>query len=177
MLDNIALNRYADQIEARNVGVGGEAGKLRFSADKGPLGPLNHVLAPGEIAMNSVTVPVERLDALVGAQTPTMLKIDVEGFESEVIRGAAQVLAQPALVAVLIELNGMGVRYGFRDSDIHARLLEFGFTATLYDPFHRQLIPLDNHGNSGNTLYVRSTDKVSKRLEKAQSFVWQNISI
>jgi len=48
-----------------------------------------------------------------------MMKIDVEGFEANVIRGMQTLLAQPSLQAVLIELNGLGARYGFSDADIH----------------------------------------------------------
>jgi hypothetical protein len=71
-----------------------------------------------------------------------MMKIDVEGFEANVIQGAPALLVQPLLQAVLIELNGLGARYGFSDADIHARLLDFGFHPVRYEPFDRRLVAL-----------------------------------
>ena len=52
----------------------------------------NSLLKPGSLAshQNSITVPVERLDSLeiVPDRTISLIKIDVEGFEIDVLRGA-----------------------------------------------------------------------------------------
>lgn len=165
LLDNIHLNRFG-AIEARNLGVGKEPGELRFSTGSGPT---NHVLANGEGDAQSVTVPVDSLDNIAAGWTPVMMKIDVEGFEANVIRGAQTLLAQPSLQAVLIELNGLGARYGFSDADIHARLLDFGFRPMRYEPFARRLVALAEHNTSGNTLYVRPSAALEQRLREAQS--------
>lgn len=40
-----------------------------------------------------------------------------------------------------------------------------------YSPFDRQLVSLDGAASSsGNTLYVRNVDEVTKRLESAQQY-------
>ena len=83
------------------------------------------------------------------------------------IRGAQTLLAQPSLQAVLIELNGLGARYGFSDADIHARLLDFGFRPMRYEPFARRLVALEGHNTSGNTLYVRPSAALEQRLRAA----------
>jgi FkbM family methyltransferase len=165
LLDNIHLNRFG-AVEARNLGVGKEPGELRFSTGSGPT---NHVLTDGEGDAQSVTVPVDSLDNIAAGWAPVMMKIDVEGFEANVIQGAPELLAQPSLQAVLIELNGLGARYGFSDADIHARLLEFGFHPMRYDPFARRLVALEGHNTSGNTLYVRPSEALEQRLREAQS--------
>ena len=72
-----------------------------------------YVLAVGESADHSVAVAVDALDVVAAGCAPTMLKIDVEGFEANVVAGASGLLAQRSLQAVLIELNGLGARYGF----------------------------------------------------------------
>ena len=49
-----------------------------------------------------------RLDDLVAAGAvpqPTHLKIDVDGFEPKVVRGAAQVVRDPRLRSLLVEIN------------------------------------------------------------------------
>ena len=164
LLDNIHLNRFEAKIEPRNVGVGRESGKLRFTAGNGPT---DHVLVDGESAENTVTVPVEPLDVLAPEWQPIMMKIDVEGFEANVIAGATRLLSQSSLQAVLIELNGLGGRYGFSDHDIHNDLLAAGFSPASYEPFARRLTPLDRHRTSGNTLYVRDFSALEQRLRAA----------
>ncbi len=79
----------------------------------------------------------------------------------------ARLLAQQPLQAVLIEPHGLGVRYGFSDADIHARLLDFGFRPMRYEPFARRLVPLEGRNTSGNTLYVRPSAALEQRLREA----------
>ena len=174
LLDNIHINRYETQITARNIGVGSIAGNLRFSLE---LGPINHVLSDAESKLEFVTVDIEALDDIANSWQPVMIKIDVEGFESEVIRGATELLSQLSLLAVLIELNGLGARYGFSDTEIHKRLMEFEFSPMRYDPFARRLLPLDHHQTSGNTLYVRNSAALERRLSEAQQAVWGEMKI
>jgi FkbM family methyltransferase len=174
LMDNLRLNGLCDRFDARNVGVGGEVGQLRFTVNGGPT---NHVLTSEEVDEDSVAVPVRPLAELVGGRAPLMIKVDVEGFESEVIRGGIEVLSQASLMAILIELNGLGGRYGFRDSDNHDSLVGLGFRPVRYDPFHRTLAKLDNHRTSGNTLYVRDAGALSVRLRNAAPFRWGNVEI
>lgn len=164
LLDNIHLNRFQERIEARHVDVGKEPGELSFSIGSGPT---NHVLAAGESTDRSVAVAVDALDTLAAGWAPTMLKIDVEGFEANVIAGASGLLAQQSLQAVLIELNGLGARYGFNDDEIHNKLLAAGFKPASYEPFTRRLTPLEGHRTSGNTLYVRNFSVLEQRLRAA----------
>ncbi len=55
-------------------------------------------------------VPVRSLGAVLDGRSPALIKMDVEGFESTVLAGAERALADPALLAVNMELNGSGVR-------------------------------------------------------------------
>ena len=123
-LDNVAINHTADLVDLRRVGVGAEPGVLKFSSG---LDAMNHVLADDQPGDGGTEVPVETLDMLFGDATPVMLKIDVEGFELPVLRGGPRVLQDPALQAILIEINGSGKRYGVDDELIHDELLKFGF--------------------------------------------------
>ena len=164
LLDNIHINRFHERIDARNMGIGRERGNLRFSTCAGPT---NHVLTAEESDTPGETVAVDLLDIVANDWNPIMMKIDVEGFEANVIQGAQDLLEKPSLEALLIELNGLGIRYGFNDADIHARLLNLSFRPMAYDPISRQLTPLDSHKTSGNTLYIRRTDAVLEKLRTA----------
>lgn len=98
-----------------------------------------------------------------------MIKIDVEGFEYPVIEGAICTLENPALKAVIMELNGSGNRYGFDEARILQSMFDRGFDACTYDPFRRKLIKRDARSSqNSNTLFVRDLPFVRARLEAAE---------
>lgn len=168
LLDNINLNNIGDRVTALNVGIGKERGVLRFTSG---LDTVNHVLAKSESGMDAIEVEVERLDDVLSGFEPAIIKIDVEGFETNVILGAQEALSRPSLFAVIMELNGSGGRYGFDENRLHRKMLEYGFAAFSYAPFERKLVPLDGkNAGSGNTLYVRNAAEVSRRLGSARKF-------
>jgi FkbM family methyltransferase len=165
---NIAVNGLGDRVQALNLGLGRGEGRLRFT---GGLDTVNHVLAEGEVADASLEVSVRALDAVLDGRSPSLIKIDVEGFETQVLAGAQRALADPALMAVIMELNGSGARYGFDEDALHRDLLRRGFETFLYRPFERVLEPL--HGarsGGGNTLYVRDASRLAERVRAAPRF-------
>ena len=173
--DNINLNRLTGHVKALNMGVGKEKGVLRFTAG---LDTVNHVLSDSEQVDNVVEVPIESLNDLLINQEPTLIKIDVEGFETNVIAGADRIFSKPSLLAVIMELNGSGERYGFNEVLLHEKMLSFGFKSYMYSPFDRQLISLGGKMSaSGNTLYVRNVDEVDHRLQSAQQYWIVNAAI
>lgn len=93
------------------------------------------------------------------------MKIDVEGFEWEVLNGGKITLEQDKLQAIIIELNGSGIRYGFNDDEIDNLLKEYGFKPFTYNPFNRELISLAKYTNH-NTIYLRNPFEVSMKLKK-----------
>jgi hypothetical protein len=95
----------------------------------------------------------------------------VEGYETEVLAGAERTLAAPGLLAVIMELNGSGARYGFDEDALHQSLLQSGFQTCRYEPIERRLRPL--HGQrsgQGNTLYVRGPERLAEGVSTARSF-------
>ncbi len=171
-LDNINLNRLGSNVVSHNVGVAAEEGELRFSVS---LGPTNHVLRPGEGGA-AVTVPVKMLDAVAADSSPVLVKVDVEGFEQEVIRGGTNVFSNPSLLAIVIELNGLGTQYGFDDHTIDLMLREFGFVPAHYSPFERELTVIGVPNSTGNTLYIRPSAELDDRLRSSEPIEIYGIS-
>src|SRR3989338_3023813 len=130
LLDNIHLNRLAGRVTALNVAVGAEAAEIEMVSDQDTV---NRVLASQEHYSGTKSrVQVVALDEVLAGRVPRMIKIDVEGFETAVLQGAARTLENPALRAVLIELNGSGEAYGFDEQALHGPLIGPGFVKCSY---------------------------------------------
>jgi FkbM family methyltransferase len=168
---NILLNNLADQVEAIQCGLSSVAGTLRFSVE---MDCMNHVIAPGE-DVPYVEVPVVTLDELLQVKRPTLMKIDVEGHEDAVLDGARAVLSDPKLLAVIMETNDSGLRYGVSDATLVSTLAGYGFEPFGYEPFGRQLI---NHAAAeSNTIFVRDRSAVQRRVQESRRYRLINGSI
>jgi hypothetical protein len=116
--------------------VGAEPGSLRFTAGRGPM---NRVVTGSSLSTTEATVevPVTTVDQLLtGIPAPLLWKVDVEGFEPQVLQGATQALHNPELKAVLLEADTPALQ---------AVMTDTGFSRYVYDPFSRQLQPLSPH--------------------------------
>jgi FkbM family methyltransferase len=161
---NVAVNNVTSLVTCMNIGMGNEKGVLRFTKS---LDTVNHVAK--DYDTNTIDVNVERFDDIITLNKPTLIKIDVEGFETEVLKGMAIALKTDYLKAVIIELNGSGVRYGYDENNIHKKFLSLGFKAFSYEPFSRILSQLDSHGDN-NTIYVKDYSFVLERVTCTKPF-------
>jgi FkbM family methyltransferase len=79
----------------------------------------------------SIEVPVKTLDTCLdewGVERIDLLKIDVEGHEPSVFRGAASALAAGKIRAILCEFNDPWLRLaGSSAGELHSQLLRAGF--------------------------------------------------
>lgn len=165
---SVLLNKLSDHVKLFQVALGASEKLLELttSYDAG-----NYILTNNtKKSLPTTTVQVNTLDACLVRNCPSLIKIDVEGFENEVLNGATNTLAQSNLKAIIIELNGSGNRYGFNEENIHDKLLDLGFKPFEYNPFIRQLKGLKSWGTH-NTIYIRDLDWVTQRLNTAPKFV------
>jgi FkbM family methyltransferase len=161
---NVIVNEISDKVKLYNCGIGRSETTLSFTNS---LDATSHVIEGNDNSQNSISVKSVPIDTIETDKTPILLKIDVEGFESEVLAGAPNLLKDTALKAIIIELNGLGARYNFKDDDIHELLLGHGFLPYEYLPFQRKLKKLDIY-NHGNTIYIRNEEFVMERLVSAK---------
>lgn len=166
LVANVRLNRLEEKVVLLNKGVGAaESGSIAFSTGSDTT---NHVLAPDEQNASAVNVDITTLDCALRDESPTLMKVDVEGYEVAVLEGAKQTLAKQSLCSVIVELNGSGERYGYNDSRALSMLGDCGFFAYSYDPLSRSLFRLTGKNlRSGNTLFVRERSLVQERVRSA----------
>ena len=160
----LCMNLRLNEIDAapRQCGLSDSNGKLHFTSG---LGGMNHVAksaAEGDIEVEVITV-----DDLIKSSglVPTLIKIDVEGFELPLLKGASSLLKQ--CEAIIIELNGSGIRFGYSDDDVHQLLLDSGFACFDYVSSERKLTRRESYNKEGfNSLYINLAyyDAVVSRL-------------
>ena len=170
---NIKLNKLERLCAAINAGAGATPSTMRFTSDEDTT---NHVLSANESMDNAVEVPVITVDSLLIHDHPTLIKIDVEGYETEVLKGMANTLNSASLKAIIIELNGSGQRYGYDEEAIHQLLSSHGFNPYSYDPFTRELQQLPSYGNN-NTIYCRHLSIITPRLKSAPGIKVMGVTI
>lgn len=165
--NNIFLNRIQAKAFVFNQGVGASKGEIKFSTNQDTI---NHIVLDG--SEESITIKIDTLNnhILKHRIMPKLIKIDVEGFETEVIKGADELIASKDLHAVIMELNGSGGRYGFDEDTIHQKMIDSGFIAYRYFPFERKLEIRAERSFHGNTIYIKEIDFVKQRLKSAPNF-------
>jgi FkbM family methyltransferase len=123
----------ASNVDPHRVALGDRDGRMTmtevFDADGLPDPGLAHATPSDD--QGSVEVSVARLDALRAGPIPfgrcSFMKIDVEGAELAVLRGAARALATDR-PAVMVEVDrGMSARYGFTPKETIAFLAGMGY--------------------------------------------------
>jgi len=157
---NIELNALQQSVTVLKVGLSSSPGVLHFSTNKGVM---NHVVS--ERTANSESVAVNTLDQVLEGLKANLIKIDVEGFEAEVLAGAVSTLQSPNLEAIIVELNSFGSSFNSSNEAVHQNLLKNGFRPAQYFPFDRKIQLLESYRRDQfNTLYVRNMETLQKRI-------------
>lgn len=113
--------------------------------------------APHANYVSATTVPVRRLDSyahVVGDAAHPFLKVDVQGFEREVLDGASEVLDQ--MVGVQIEISFVPLyEGGMLHLELLSRMDEMGVTLVGLEPGFRD--PSTGHLLQADGLFLRTT--------------------
>lgn len=170
---NVSANGLESRVRCYAMAVADTAGEMRLT--KG-LGAENRAARPGEDAAQRVACV--RLDTVLEDAKPTVLKVDVEGFETPVLSGAERVLDDRSLQAAILELKGHGRKYGFDESDLRAKMERAGFLPFSYDGLTRALIPFGQvRRRPANTIFLRDPEAAMARLSGApkRRLIWDQM--
>lgn len=109
-----------DQWICLHVAVGDREGPVQMSRG---LRGLDHILPPAEVQSQASQerrpmMTLDRLARLVGHDRIDVLKIDVEGMELAVLRGAASLLEAGKIGTIVLEADLHDLRYGSNNSEL-----------------------------------------------------------
>lgn len=169
---NVKLNDLEARTEPFNLALGAEEGLIHLTEG---LGTENYVSAHPE-AGRTTPVRVTSLDKMLESRNPVLLKIDVEGFERQVLAGASRTLANPALQAFVIERAGNANRYGEDESILHTQIRAQGFHPCAYSALDRSLRRL-GPDELGNLIYLRDFEAVERRLRAAPAYRFAGLNV
>ena len=164
---NILINRITN-CKLLNIGVAKNKTVLNFTSQ---LGVINHVSF--ENTKNTLKINVSPLDDVTKKYgIPDVVKIDVEGFETEVINGGLNTLRNIKVNVLLIELRNHGKRYGFNEKKLFDSILALDFNAYSYDPFERKIHKWQNNNENkiGDIIFIRDIQEAKERIESAKLY-------
>jgi FkbM family methyltransferase len=95
LLENVALNGYP--ITTIQAAAGATCGTTRFTSGRDTV---NRMDPEGSVETTIVTI-----DSIIGNRTVTGMKVDVEGFEIDVLRGCERALSEHRIKLIQLEWN------------------------------------------------------------------------
>ena len=104
---NIALNNSGAVVHAQPYAVSSQDGKLDFFTNEDSLDTQHCATRPPGAHVQKIIVDVVSVDSFCRKHrvTPTVMKIDVEGYEPLVLEGARELISQATEITVFLELH------------------------------------------------------------------------
>ncbi|MBA5866260.1 MAG: FkbM family methyltransferase [Nitrospira sp. CR1.3] len=146
---NVEINRRTN-VRLFNVAVGCQDGSVLMTDVGGS--PINHIVQ--NEGADTVRVPCSRIDTLCRQHNfvPRVVKVDVEGFEHDVLIGFGSLLE--SVDVLMIEMNGLSERrsVGFKETD--SFLKRHWLIGPLECNFDGRTLTPSSPGQSEDVLYV-----------------------
>lgn len=163
LVDSIVLNKLTDLVWSRNVALSSPekaatGSPLPFSADRDCTNSFVEEGYEGQVTY----VNVETLDSECANLAPVLIKIDVEGFERDVLLGSQATLRKESMLALITE---------GQTHEVNSLLRGAGYLDISYVPMFRKILPVN--GYTLNRIWVK-TDKieyVERRLRESRNYM------
>jgi len=161
--NNVAANKIESLINTNQCALSDLDGVLKFTTG---LDRLNHIASmPGD---NVVSVPSKKLDSYFnanGISRVTYMKIDVEGFEYTVLKGAHEILSGKRIEIIQLEINDAVQNAGITVDVLLKLLREYDYSLCQYDMKANQLIPVEYHREREDYFAVHDLGQANLKLK------------
>ncbi|MGI8449955.1 MAG: FkbM family methyltransferase [Streptosporangiaceae bacterium] len=149
LVENINLNGYL--IEPVQAAAGSYCGTAQFTSGRDCVNQFDPL---GDAETRVITI-----DSLIGDRTVAGMKVDVEGFEIEVLRGCTRALSERRIRAIQLEWNATSESAVGTDRRPVAELLA-GYGYNLYRPGAGGALIPTGDASFGSDLFARPAPEV-----------------
>ncbi len=161
------LNSIEKKVDLRNKAIGNYNGKTFITNDKDEANYLVRINGNGNKSLSEVEI--SKLDEELDISQNFFLKIDVEGFEYQVLKGAEKILSSEKLIGAIIELF-WAERYNNTKQQLLDIMKKNGLHPYTYEPKTRVLSKNLDAKNSNNVIFIRDKNKIEKICKQAPKF-------
>lgn len=174
-LDQISINRINHLVTLIQKAVGSVPGKINFLNFSDTRSVLNKICTNADKKDNeTIEVDITTLDQEIKNENIEdknyIIKIDVEGYELDVIKGGKNLLQNERLIGIIVENNNMSEEYGISREQIHEKLLSHNLFPITYNPFTKRIAKKENIMQTLNTIYIKDFEKVQKICLMSKKF-------
>jgi len=152
LVENIKLNNYSN-INTHNVAIGDKSGSIQFKLSPAPNW---HRVAIGT-DNNTITIPIMTLDELIGNKTVDLVRMDVEGYELNILKGMTKTIKKNSLWLFIETHKQLIKEFGGSLREFYEILAEHNFTL-------RHSIIRGNPGITGNMRNLVNNKRLYKGL-------------
>ncbi|MDB5200757.1 MAG: methyltransferase FkbM family [Ferruginibacter sp.] len=166
---NIAANKLQDKVILNKLAVSNAIGPLFFT--RGRDGE-NHISLDQQTETSIVNAV--RLDDYVSATgigQIAFMKIDVEGFETQVLEGAEQLLGAKKITVLQLEINKAIKNSGKRVDDLLNLLGRYGYQLCRYDVNENELRQVNYTEEHENYLATFDLNVVNEKLKQTKASI------
>lgn len=167
LTENKSINDDPDNFNIYNLAVGRESGFVRITNGFGPKNMITNSLKD-----DTSEVEIIALDEFfLGRLQDVVLKLDVEGFEVDVLEGARELFRTSVIKVVLIEMNNSTFELREKDKVAFDFLIEHGMVPVSYNMHKRDLNMIrDKSSIRHNAIFVRDIEDARSRCQSSSTF-------
>jgi FkbM family methyltransferase len=162
--NNKAINDSNESWKIEQLAIGDKENSLWFTSDRDTMNQIVEESYQG----NKIKVDVISLDQYCNEHeiVPSLIKVDAEGFDENVIVGGENTLTNELVKALIIESDTEIVKI---------KLSNAGFEPYTYEPFSRKLSKGYNSGT--NQIYIKDLELIQDRIKNADKVSIKGYSI
>ncbi|MFQ5551835.1 MAG: FkbM family methyltransferase [Gemmatimonadales bacterium] len=126
---NVRRNRVSDRVQVVEKGVGSSSGVVTYhAAGAAGYGRIGSPNPESSEEHRAIEIHITTLDESLGATEIDWLLIDAEGFEWQILRGGAEIIARSPHIRIVFENHPHLWDTGFGAADARSIVAEFGFS-------------------------------------------------
>ena len=164
---NKSINGERSNFNVYNLAVGRESGFVHMTNGLGPKNMITNSLKD-----NTIEVEIIALDEFFSSGLQdVVLKLDVEGFEVDVLEGARELFQRNVIKVVFIEMNNSTLELRENDKVAFDFLIKHGMVPVKYNIHKRDLKMIrDKSTIRHNAIFVRDIVDARNRCQSSSTF-------